>query len=908
MPVAVPTPAPVAAPAPPRSQEQPAGSGPGAPLTRPSAPDFASGDLGGWLGTGHPADAPAVHLQGGGVLTTLTRADLAERVRATASLLTGERRLVHVRAANTLGTLVGYLAAHAAGHAVLLTPPGEPAATLARVWDPDVAIAEDGAVEVRRDAPSHPLHPDLALLMSTSGSSGSPRLVRLSWDNVRSNAEQIAASLSVRPTDRAVTSLPVHYCYGLSVVHSHLVAGASVVLTDLSVADPCFWDLVRDTGVTTLAGVPHSFDLLDRVGFAQMHLPHLRTVTQAGGRLDPQRVVELAALGRRRGFDLVVMYGQTEATARMTTLAPDLAGSHPRTVGRPVAGGRVDLLDGEIVYSGPNVMLGYAETPSDLALGRTLDRLHTGDLGRWTPEGLLEVTGRRSRVAKVLGHRVDLDHVERGLRADGCDVRCVDGGAGLVICAAGTPAGDLASAAARRAGLPTRCVRVLEPRDLGLDALPHLPTGKVDDARLTALAGSAPDPTPAPLAGSLRERYAALLGRDVVSPADSFATLGGDSLSYVEASLHVEERLGHRPTGWHVMTVAELEELERRADTTRSDAVAPASGRGTGGWVHRAADRWLTTRSLETGVLLRAVAIVLIVGTHAHVFRLQGTAHALLVLVGYNLARFTLAGGDRATRVRALLTASRRVAAPALVVIGTVHLLTGQYALSTVGLLNWALGEPRLGPDWRFWFIESTVVVVLAVTALVATSWGDRLERRHPFAVPLALTGLAMLWWKEVLFPPVPHMQGSPLVVAWLFFLGWAAARAGGVRERLVVTAVAIPSVGTFSGNPRRDLLTLAAVLLVLWVPTLRVPRGLVPAVHVLAASSLFVYVVHWQVLQAMRSTPWLSVAVGLAAGVAYWFAWTRGPVGMRRLRGRWPTPSEPTAQQGAPPASVRTR
>ena len=311
--------------------------------------------------------------------------------------------------------------------------------------------------------------------------------MRLSWDNLRSNAEAIAASLAIRATDRAVTSLPVHYCYGLSVVHSHLVAGASVVLTDLSVADPCFWDLAREARVTTLAGVPHSFELLDRVGFAEMDLPHLRTVTQAGGRLDPQHVVELAALGTRRGFDLVVMYGATEATARMAYLPPDLAASHPGAVGIPVEGGHVDLVDGEVVYSGPNVMLGYAERPEHLALGRTVDRLHTGDLGRWTADGLLEVTGRRSRIAKVLGHRVDLDHVERGLRAEGRDVRCVDGGDHLVVWVAATAAAaedgadaarrrhsrragtdaarpGLAAEAARRAGLPTRCVRVLEPR------------------------------------------------------------------------------------------------------------------------------------------------------------------------------------------------------------------------------------------------------------------------------------------------------------------------------------------------------------------------------------------------------------------------------------------------------------
>ncbi|HEU5242494.1 MAG TPA: acyl carrier protein, partial [Ornithinibacter sp.] len=372
---------------------------------------------------------------------------------------------------------------------------------------------------------------------------------------------------------------------------------------------------------------------------------------------------------------------------------------------------------------------------------------------------------------------------------------------------------------------------------------------------------------------------------DDVAPDDTFASLGGDSLSYVEASLHVEERLGHLPTGWHLMTVARLEALAGQRAAARSDAAARAGGTASGGWIRRIGDRWLTTRSLETGVVLRAVAILLIVGTHAHVFKLQGTAHALLLLVGYNLARFALGAADRGTRVRRLLTALRRIAAPAVVVAAAAHIATGQYALSTLALLNWVFGEERLGPDWRFWFIESTVAVLLLVTAVVATPWGDRLERRHPFALPLALAGLGMLWWKEVLFPPVPHMQGSPAVVAWLFFLGWAAARADGVRDRVVVTLVAIPLVGTFSGNPRRDLLTLAAALLVLWVPTLRVPRGVVPAVHVLAASSLFVYVLHWQVLQAMRATPWLSVAAGLAAGILYWLAWTRGPARLRRLR-----------------------
>ncbi|WP_392544526.1 non-ribosomal peptide synthetase [Oryzobacter telluris] len=872
---------------------------PGSPWTTTARTD---GDLGGWLGTGsgEPTD-PAVHVLEGGRLLTLTRADLADRVAATAALLAGERRLVQVRAGNTLASLVGYLAAHAAGHVVLLTPgPGEAERTLAAAWDPDVVLDPEGTLEVRRSRPRHVLHPDLALLMSTSGSTGSPRLVRLSWDNLRSNAAAIADYLAIRPTDRAVTSLPVHYCYGLSVVHSHLAAGASVVLTDGSVADPCFWDLAREARVTTLAGVPHTFDLLDRVRFAAMDLPHLRTVTQAGGRLDPQRVVELAELGVERGFDLFVMYGQTEATARMAYLPPALAASHPHTVGIPVPGGSIDLVDGEVVYSGPNVMLGYAQEPADLALGRTVERLHTGDLGRWTDDGLLEVTGRRSRVAKVLGHRVDLDHVERTLRADGCDVRCVDGGPGLVVCAAGTPRGDLADAAARRAGLPVRCVRVLEPRDLGLDEVPRLPTGKVDYAALTGLAATAPEDAGPRLRGSLTQRFAAILGRDDVGPDDTFASLGGDSLSYVEASLHVEECVGALPRGWHVMPLRDLEGL---ADGHRARATGDPAP--TAGWRARL-EPWRALRTVETSIVLRAVAIVLIVGTHAHVFRMQGTAHALLVLVGYNLARFRMGEAPRPERTRGLLTALARVVAPTLAVVGTVHLVTGQYARRTVGLTNWLFGEALLGPDWRFWFVEALVVALLATTALLATPWGDRLQRRHPFALPLALSGLGMLWWKDVLFPPVPHMQGSALVVLWLFCLGWAAAAADGVRERLVITAVAVPTVGTFSGNPRRDLLTLAAVLLVVWVPTLRVPRALVPLLTVLASASLFVYVVHWQVLQELRGTPWTAFGAGLAAGVGAWWLWTRA--GQLAGRVRSAVSRRPRRRPTTPARATRAR
>jgi acyl-CoA synthetase (AMP-forming)/AMP-acid ligase II len=368
-------------------------------------------------------DAPAVVADG----AVLSHTELADRVAERARSWGPARRLVLVEGANTLDSLVAYLAALQHGHVALVVPDGREAQREAMVaaYDPDVVCTAAARDDVRRAQSTHDLHPELALLLSTSGTTGSPKLVRLSRDNVASNAAAIADYLGLTPADRAITALPLHYCYGLSVLHSHLVAGAGVVLTGLSVVDECFWDLFERTGATSFAGVPHTFDLLAASGFEARDLPSLRQVTQAGGRLDPDDVRRWSRVGRSRGWDLVVMYGATEATARMAYLPPDLAEDHPAAIGVAVPGGRLRLDEsvddrpgvGELVYSGPNVMLGYARTPADLALPREFTELRTGDLARQV-DGLFEVVGRRNRYGKVFGLRLDLDAVERHLRAE----------------------------------------------------------------------------------------------------------------------------------------------------------------------------------------------------------------------------------------------------------------------------------------------------------------------------------------------------------------------------------------------------------------------------------------------------------------------------------------------------------
>ena len=205
----------------------------------------------------------------------VTYAELSARVDARRTELGPTRRLVLLEAGNDVESVVTYLAALTGGHPVLLAAPGDVDrhAELVAHYRPDVVQHGASGLEERRPGSAHDLHPDLAVLLSTSGSTGSPKLVRLSRANVVANARSIAAYLGIRDDDRAITSLPLHYCYGLSVLNSHLVAGAGIVLTELSVADECFWTLAAESRATSLAGVPYTFELLDASGFRDRACP-----------------------------------------------------------------------------------------------------------------------------------------------------------------------------------------------------------------------------------------------------------------------------------------------------------------------------------------------------------------------------------------------------------------------------------------------------------------------------------------------------------------------------------------------------------------------------------------------------------------------------------------------------------
>ena len=282
------------------------------------------------------------------------------------------------------------------------------------------------------------LRDDLALLLSTSGSTGSAKHVRLSHQNVWSNAASIAEYLQLTSNELPITALPPSYSYGLSVIHSHIWVGAALAVCNKTLFDRDFWGFLRDSGATSFSGVPYHYEILKKLRFVKMKLPYLRTLTQAGGRMDPDLTREFASHCQINGMRFFTMYGQTEASPRMAYVPAEQALAKAGSIGISIPGGELQLqfesgyvltepnITGELVYRGPNVCLGYADRRSDLSLGDTNGGvLHTGDLAERDEDGYFRIVGRKKRLIKLFGNRVSLDDVEGQLATLGLDAACL---------------------------------------------------------------------------------------------------------------------------------------------------------------------------------------------------------------------------------------------------------------------------------------------------------------------------------------------------------------------------------------------------------------------------------------------------------------------------------------------------
>jgi len=360
----------------------------------------------------------------------LTYRELREQSEHWAAQLPS-RAVVFILCANRLEPVVAYVGALNTGIVPLLLDARIDPSSLARLvsaYDPTAVYApgEGGEyrLERRKIGPDR-VHDDLALLLTTSGSTGSPKLVRISHDNLLDNFRQALRCLPYGPDDRAITTLPMNYTYGLSLINLHLSVGGSVLLTERMVFDGGFWSFLQVAGATNMAGVPRLYELMFSIGFETFELPTLRLLSVAGGKISEDLHRQLSTYVRQTGRQLIEMYGQCEATTYSGFL-PSAESDRIGVMGYALPGGRFSLVDdagceiqevgkeGELVYEGANVALGYAESAGDLVRGDEFHgRLMTGDLARRDATGCYTVTGRSKRFLKIFGNRISLDDVER---------------------------------------------------------------------------------------------------------------------------------------------------------------------------------------------------------------------------------------------------------------------------------------------------------------------------------------------------------------------------------------------------------------------------------------------------------------------------------------------------------------
>ncbi|MFD2442710.1 AMP-binding protein [Bacillus sp. CGMCC 1.16607] len=341
---------------------------------------------------------------------------------------TKRKVLILLLARNDYNSLLGYLASLHTNHAVMLLNADldknlletiihtyKPTTIMGSYPHNDYAEVEEGFWQ-RQVAPEYEIHPDLAVLLSTSGTTGSIKFVRLSYSNILANAKSIAEYLQITKDDRGLANLPFHYSYGLSIINSHLFAGATILLTNEGVLTKSFWEFMEKEKATSFAGVPYTYQILQRINFQKMDLPALRYFTQAGGRLNEKLVRLFGEYAKEHEKKFYVMYGQTEATARISYVPPEALLQKSSSIGKPIPDGMlsIDPETEELLYEGPNVMLGYATHFMDLAKGDELQgKLHTGDLAEVDEEGYFYIKGRMKRFIKLFGLRLNLDDIEK---------------------------------------------------------------------------------------------------------------------------------------------------------------------------------------------------------------------------------------------------------------------------------------------------------------------------------------------------------------------------------------------------------------------------------------------------------------------------------------------------------------
>ena len=753
---------------------------------------------------------------------------------AFAARLPSAPQLVALQACNRIEAVAAYIGCLRAGHPVIMLNPETIAdGRVLSGYRPDwLFIPQEGQWQLIRLNENAPVAfaDELAVLLSTSGTTGAPKLVKLSRTNIHSNAEAIAAYLELSARECAITTLNFFYSYGMAVLNSHLACGARIVLTDASVVTPDFWSLFKSSGATSLAFVPYHFELLERTSFLDQELPSLRYITQAGGKLQPERLKRFAGLARERHWKFFVMYGQTEASPRMSYVPPEDLLDNLDSVGRPIPGGEMLIIDeeghqitspgraGELVYRGPNVMLGYAETRADLARPRDTFELRTGDMAEFLPGGYVRIVGRLKRFIKLYGLRINLDDLESRLSRAGYQVYCVGTDEVLGI----FHEGEIDENALLETVVQTWGIRRPDIHLCKVQGIPLLPSGKVDYARLKA---QLPSGREADQPKTVQAAFTEAFGRDV-SGGETFLSLEGDSILFLHLSLSLEEVLGYVPAGWEKKTVSQLEAMARRK-----------SGK----------------TSVPAETVVRNLAILGIITNHLGTlgqWGIAGGAVSLIFLAGLSAARIhgaRLADGRVFEFLKAALL---RILVVYYVLITAIFLVLPQEFPGQE--MSWYLLYGNMNMRWDalypFWFVCAYVqlLALLALPWLIPPLRQVFRERQEVFGyLALAAGGVLSYWASRNIHGDFFFMH--PFAIGYLFALGWCAYFASDVYRKALLSAVLILSIFLFwkTYAIQFKLFFAFLVLASLWLKQIPLPRLVARAAFTIASASFFIYIFH---------------------------------------------------------------
>lgn len=748
------------------------------------------------------------------------------------------RPLVAIEASNHPNAIIAYFGALRANWPIILLPiggAGNDSEIVAR-YQPNVIFRglAAGSVAYVTDAAPCAMADDLAVMLSTSGTTGSPKLVCLSRENIQSNSIAIADYLQLTPRDRAMTTLPFNYSYGMSVIHSYFAAGAGIILSDHSVVEPQFWEVARSANCTSLALVPTQFVLLEKAGFEEQWLPTLRYITQAGGKLDADTARRFAQRAADCQWDMYFMYGQTEASPRMAFVPPKDALTHFHAIGQPIGGGRFTLINasgdeinepgvsGELIYEGANVMLGYAIDRGALNNLVRPERLHTGDIAECLVNGYYVITGRMSRFVKLFGLRIGLDEIERIFSTRGQRVYVVGTDDRLTVFMDGNDQerNESESFLSNRLNLPRSAISS-EP----LHKVPTLNNGKVDYSALERLASEFDRKVKSGREG-IHSVFETIFKGLPVDYHLSFSELGADSLSYLEVELYFSDRSNNLPQGWENLPLIDIVKIDTSA----------------------VKDEAKFTR-LPVDLLFRLLALAMVVTLHATTLPTGGGAYVLMMFAGVSLARFQIESLLQMRVWHSIKTMLVPISVCYFGILTLLQIFQGPIDWRWFLLAGNFVNEIRPRGLEPYWFVcaYAQTIILMSVPFLVPPV--ARFTERHRWLSGMCAWGIAAMLFLildlEKIAPDIRHRH--PVAALNLALAGWCLIVPGTHRQRLVtltaLTAMLILGWGDI--GIVGQMLLLGAAVAILWNVQIWFPSRLTRAFLGLAGLSMFIYLGH---------------------------------------------------------------